>query len=307
MVPRPMSKSETHDLLGPAAAQADELLAELQKDRSRLPVLFPGLPRKFGKDAIGGGRKQIGDATLDLDAFRTCDIVAAHLVTGIDATDAELMDVFAHGDIEERAMLFRCLSFLPIGRITNDLLGEALRTNIVLHLEAAMCDSDLLARTINAGAIDADMGNRLLLKFAFIDMDLTRAFDAESHASETLSTMLQDLATEREAAGRAVWKRYLADARARALCPGALARLIGGLEHGDDGVRLGCCRGPARCCARRTAMLPALIARFASERACRASRVPAIQDQLTEAAVRLIPIDPPLSEPALSQARIQRC
>lgn len=272
-----MSKSETHDLLGPAAARADELLAELQKDRTRLPVLFPGLPRKFGKEPIGGGRKKIGDATIDLDAYRTCDVVAAHLVAGIEATDAEIADVFAHGDIEERAMLFRSLNFLPIGKVTNDLLGEALRTNIVLHLEAAMCDSDLLARTIKAGAIDGDTANRLLLKFAFIDMDLTRAFDAESHASETLSTMLQDLATEREAAGRSVWK-HTYRMLGLAPCAGALARLIGGLEHGDDGVRQAAADGLLALRA-KDGDNAALIARFASERAPREPRS-AIKEQL---------------------------
>jgi len=281
MVLRPMSKSETHDLLGPAAALADELCAELQKDRTRLPVLFPGLPRRFGKDPIGGGVKKIGDATLDLDAFRTCDLVAAHLITSVEATDAELIDLFAHGDIEERAMLLRCLNFLPLGNITDNFLGEALRTNIVLHLEAAMCDSDLLARAIAAGTVDADTANRLLLKFAFIDMDLTRSLGADSHANETLSTMLQDLATEREAAGRSVW-RHTYRMLGLAPCPGALGRLIGGLENGDDGVRQAAADG-LLAMRKNDSDAAALIARFASERAPREPRS-AIKDQLQQLA-----------------------
>jgi hypothetical protein len=281
MVRRPMSKSETHDLLGPAAALADELLQELQKDRTRLPVLFPGLPRRTGKDAIGGGVRKIGDATVDLDAFRTCDLVAAHLVASIDATEAELVDLFSHGDLEERAMLLRSLNFLPLGGITNNLLGEALRTNVVLHLEAAMCDSDLLARTIEAGAVDADTANRLLLKFAFIDMDLTRAFGAESHASETLSTMLQDLATEREAAGRSVW-RHTYRMLGLAPCAGAFARLLGGLEHGDDGVRQAAADGLLALRASDNDAAT-LIAQFARERSPREPRA-AIKKQLEQLA-----------------------
>ena len=272
-----MSTNDLRDLLGSHATLADQLLDELRADRARLPVLFPGLPRRFGKDPIGGGRREFGDAVVDLDAFRTCDLVAAYLCASIAASADELIDVFAHGDIEERAMLLRSLSFLPLGDATQRLLVEVLRTNVVLHLEAAMCDHNVLARALQQGVVDADTGNRLLLKFAFVDMPLHRAFGAEAHASEQLSTMLQDLATEREAAGRAVWSdtwRMLG----RAPCPGALARLIGGLEHGDDGVRKAAAEG--------LLLLPergAGIAHFAKERLPREPR-PAIQALLQQLA-----------------------
>jgi len=270
-----MSTQLLTDLLGPHAAQADALLAELREDRGRLPVVFPGLPRRFGKDAVGGGRRTCGDAVVDLDAFRTCDLVAAYLCTSIEATADELVDVFTHGDIEERTMLLRSLSFAPLGEATARLLVEVLRTNVVSHLEAAMCDQNVLARALAAGVLDADTGNRLLLKFAFVDMPLQRAFGAEAHASPELSTMLQDLATEREAAGRAVWRdtwRMLG----RAPCPGALARLIGGLEHGDDGVRLAAAAG--------LLLLPergAGVAHFAKERLPREPRA-AVQELLRQ-------------------------
>lgn len=277
-----MSKSETHDLLGNAAAQAEELLKELQGDRSRLPVLFPGIPRRFGKDPVGGGVTNIGQATVDLDAFRVCDIVAAHLVSSIEATAAELADVFAHGDIEERAMLLRSLNFLPLGDATKDLFVEVLRTNIVLHLEAAMCDSNLLARAITASTVDTDTANRLLLKFAFLDMDLSRAYEAEEHANETLSTMLQDLATEREAAGRSVW-RGTYHMLGQAPCPGALGRLIGGLEHGDDGVRYAATEGLIALRNSNADCASELIKKCATERMPREPR-PVIRERLQQLA-----------------------
>ncbi len=272
-----MYTSELRDLLGDHAALADELLADVRADRGRLPVVFPGLPRKFGKDPVGGGVRAFGEARVDLDAYRICDLAAAYLCTALEASADELVDVFAHGDIEERAMLLRSLSFLPLGAVTQRLLVEVLRTNVVLHLEAAMCDHDVLARALAAGALERDTANRLLLKFAFVDMPLERAFGAEALASVELSTMLQDLATEREAAGRAVWRdtwRMLG----RAPCPGALARLIGGLEHGDDGVRQAAAEG--------LLLLPergAGIAGFAKERLPREPRpaVKALLEQLS--------------------------
>ncbi|MCB9877136.1 MAG: EboA domain-containing protein [Planctomycetes bacterium] len=261
-----MSTTELRALLGPAAGLADELLATARADRTRLPSLFPGLPRRTGRDPVGDVMSRVGDATLDLVAFRRCDVVAAWLLRELGATDAELLDLYAHGDIEERAMLLRALNFLPLGPITNALLGEVQRTNVVLHLEAALCDCDLLGRAVAAGAVDADAKDKLLLKFAFLDLPLKRALGAETLASVRLSEMLRDLATEREAAGRAVWRdtwRLLG----RAPCAGALARLIGGLEHGDDGVRFAAAEG--------LLALPdrgAGIAGFAKERVAREPR-----------------------------------
>ena len=263
--------SELRALIGPKADLADELLAGLRSDRSRLPVVFPGIPRRFGKDAIGGGKQSFGDALVDLDALRVCDVVAAYLVTSIEATEEEIVDVYMHGDIEERAMLLRSLNFLPLGSTTDRLLGEVLRTNIVLHMEAALCDTDLLARTVSSKTIDDDTANRLLLKFAFLDMDLTRALGAYALANVTLSTMLQDLATEREAAGRSVW-RHTYRMLGHAACPGAVARLVGGLEHGDDGVRHAAAEGLIALRSTETQINQNLIAQFASERLPREPR-----------------------------------
>jgi hypothetical protein len=113
---------------------------------------------------------------------------------------------------------------------------------MVVHLEAALGDGDLFARTVGQPGFDAAAANKLLLKLAFLDLPLRRAYGAERHCNTELSRMLQDLATEREAAGRAVWRdtwRVIG----RAPTHGTRARLVGGLEHGDDGVRLAAAEG----------------------------------------------------------------
>ena len=228
--------------LGPAAAGLDGLAAEVAADRGRLPVLFPGLPRRFDRTPVHGGRQSLGPGTVDLDAFRSCDLAAAWLLLRCAATEAELWDLYSHGDIDERAMLLRALHILPIGPLTVRLFGEVQRTNMVVHLEAALCDGDLFARTIGQPGFDQTTANKLLLKLAFLDLPLHRALGAEAHANAEFSRMLQDLATEREAAGRAVWRdtnRMIG----RAPTLGTTARLIGGLEHGDDGVRRAAAEG----------------------------------------------------------------
>ncbi len=238
----PMVLPVLRSLLGDAAATADALLAEVRADRERLLVVFPGLPRRVGREPIRGGRRTVGDSVVDLDAFRRCDLAAAWLLGNAGATADEIFGLYAHGDIDERAMALRSLHFLPVGPATTRLFGEVQRTNVVLHLEAAVCDGDLFVRTLGQPGFDQTAANRLLLKLAFLDLPLARVFGAEATANAELSRMLRDLATEREAAGRSVWRdtnRLLG----RAPCPGAVARLIGGLEHGDDGVRLAAAEG----------------------------------------------------------------
>jgi len=247
--PAPMSAPPSPTLatltarLGPAATNtAESLLAEVRADRSRLPVVFPGLPRRFGRDAVRGGRTQLGPGLIDLDAFRACDLAAAHLLLAVAATDTELYDLYAHGDIEERTMLLRALHFLPVGPITVRMFGEVQRSNMQIHLEAALCDGDLFARTVGQPGFDQTTANKVLLKLAFNDLPLARVHGAERHGNPELSRMLQDLATEREAAGRSVWRdtwRVIG----RAPTQGTRARLVGGIEHGDDGVRLAAAEG----------------------------------------------------------------
>jgi hypothetical protein len=251
MVPGPMSapggtpSAVLRSLLPEAVlALAEPLLATLTADRTQLPVLFPSLPRRAGREAIGSGRSRVGAATIDRGAFRTCDVLAAWLLAALPADDHERIDLYDHGDLEERAMLLRALHFLPVGPLTVRLYGEVQRTNVVLHLEAALCDGDLFVRTLGQPGFDTTAANKLLLKLAFLDLPLQRAFGAERAANPELSRMLQDLATEREAAGRAVW-RDTARLIGRAPTAGTTARLVGGLEHGDDHVRLAAAEGLA--------------------------------------------------------------
>lgn len=141
-------------------------------------------------------------------------------------------------------MVLRSLSCLPIGPHTGRLLRDVQRTNQLVHFAAAALDSNLCVRALRApdsGFTQEDF-DRLILKIAFVDLPLARVFDAESCASPELTRMLMGLATEREAAGRKVWhdtNRMIAHAP----IDGTEARLIGGLECGDDAHRLAAAEG----------------------------------------------------------------
>jgi len=263
--------------LGGDLSMLDAAIAEVRTDPIRLPVVFPGLPRRFGRDGAGRGRVTIGPGTVELGAFRRCDLAAAILLLETTANADALWDLYAHGDIEERAMLLRSLHFLPVGPTTVRLFGEVQRTNVVLHLEAAVADGDLFVRTLGQPGFDQEAANKLLLKFAFLDLPLVRCHGAELCANAELSRMLQDLATEREAAGRGVWRdtwRLIG----RAPCPGTAARLVGGLEHGDDGVRQ--CAAEGLLALKRADLKP-----YVAERLGREPR-PAVRDLLQQLLAR---------------------
>ena len=240
------SLEELHQALTPeGSAWFHEAEAGLRADPARIAVLLPQVPRRVGRDPFTTGIREIGSAKVNLGAWRTCDGVARALVLLAECSDETLLDLFHHGDMEEKAMILRVVASLPISAATITLLGEAQRTNTANHFEAAVCDSDLLARAVGHHGFELADFNRAILKLAFVDLPLARALDAATHANTQLSRMVQDLATEREAAGRRVWRdtnRLIAHAPTA----GTRARIAGGLEHGDDAHRLAAAEGVTR-------------------------------------------------------------
>jgi L-ribulose-5-phosphate 3-epimerase len=225
------------DLLSPPANEwLTDAIARVATDRTALAVLLPQLPRRVGRAALAAGRVCVGDVEIERGAFRACDAAAHALTTAAKATPAELLDLFQHGDMEERIMVMRAAAVRPADDGTAVLLGEAQRSNTMLVFEAAVCDTNLVARSRDTGKLDPDDLRRLVLKLAFNDLPIARVYGVERHADGELTRMLQDFATEREAAGRPVWAdtyRLIA----RAPRAGTVARLLGGLEHGADAIR----------------------------------------------------------------------
>lgn len=234
------------DALANLAAARERLQSEGWRG---LAEVFPALARRIGRAPIGSGIVELPmaqgrSARVDRAQWRACDLAGAILLQQAAPDEAQLIDLYLHGDLEERVILLRALSALPITPATLRVLEEVQRTNMESHFRAATCGSNLVARAREHAQFDEVAFNRLLLKAAFIGVPLGEMLDAADGANPELSRMLQDLATEREAAGRSVWPDT-ARMIARAPCPGTLARLIGGLEHGDDRLRLAAAEGIA--------------------------------------------------------------
>src|SRR5690606_27202583 len=74
---------------------------------SAVRTLLPALPRRLGRQGFATGLRRIGAATIDLGAWRRCDVAAAALLSLARADDGVLLDLHAHGDLEERTMVLR--------------------------------------------------------------------------------------------------------------------------------------------------------------------------------------------------------
>jgi hypothetical protein len=224
------------------AARAD--LAE--RGAGHLPVLWAQLARRLGRTRLAGDVLTQADKTIDLGAWRACDAAGLLLVQDAAPDDEKLLDLYLHGDMEERAIVLRCLAFLPIRGVTVRLFGEMQRTNTVLHFEAGALDSNLAVRALGDGGDEEGFTRedfrRLVLKLAFLDLPLWRMMGALEEVTPALAATLQDYASEREAANRTVWiDTYRVIGRAPV--EGTVARLLGGLEHGDDETRLAAAEG----------------------------------------------------------------
>jgi hypothetical protein len=225
-------------LPGPEEAWIRERLALPAAEARRvLPGALPALARRLGRGGLSG-RLDVGDAHADLTAWRRCDAAGTLLLAASDPVpDDLLVDLYLRGDLEEKAILHRAAVVRPLTPATSRYFDEVQRTNVLAHFEAACCEGNLLARALDEGLLSRERFDRLVLKAAFNDLALARMEGVRERPGADLTRMLLDLASEREAAGRSVWRDTLRMA-AGAPAPGTIARVLGGLEHGDAGLRL---------------------------------------------------------------------
>lgn len=234
------------------------------KVREGLSTSLPALARRLGRQGLAG-RIEVDGAHADLGAWRRCDAAGTLLLKAADpVADDALVDLYLRGDIEEKTILLRAAVLRPLSGATSRLLDEVQRTNVVAHLEAACLDGNLPARALDGDLLSRERFDRLVLKCAFNDLPLSRMEGVPARGGTDLTRMLLDLASEREAAGRSVWKGTLRMAAA-APSPGTAARILGALEHGDAALRLSAAE--ALSILRRADLAP-----FARERLAREPR-----------------------------------
>ena len=223
----------------PTNLLSEEALATLEIMRNKaaeggyryLEIHLASLTRKLGRQLLEAETPG-SDEAIDWRSWRRCDLGALELLKATQLSADEIEKLYFQGDAEERIMILKALQAMPEAPAAVRLLQEAHRTNDQLIFEAAYTDGDLAARVLDDGDF-----NRGILKAAFIDLPYDRMRGAAGRANETLSAMLLDFMSEREAAGRPVWAGSL-ELAAHAPCPGLEDRVRGALWHGADAQRL---------------------------------------------------------------------
>lgn len=207
---------------------------------------FVAAGRRVGRGPLAPGSALVGpddEVTADGwsvdDAARAALLVAAAI--GSPAALADLVDeVYRGGDSREKRGVVRALSLLPDGgRFTHHALDVA-RMNEADLFAALACDNPFPARHY----ADAEW-NKLVMKAAFVGAPLGRMVGHQRRSNPDLARMAMDHVSEQEQA----WRRFSPDiwlVAAAHLDDGALARMIGYLNHGVAETRAGAARGLGR-------------------------------------------------------------
>lgn len=225
---------------------------------SALPAVFPALVRRLGKTRLpDAARERHGEREIDFATWRLADVGGALLLEAAPLGASDHLRLYQGGDLEERTIALRAMAWLPLGADSAALFNEVQRTNIGRHVEAALFDSNVVARAMNASpaVLDVAAFRRLMLKLAFMDLPVERLFGALDFAEPGLSSMLEDFAEEREAAGRTVWAdtcRFVGAAPFAGRASGTAGRdaterrLMKGLDDERPAMRLAALDGAAR-------------------------------------------------------------
>jgi hypothetical protein len=172
----------------------------VRADPAVLRTLFPEVGRRVGRAALRPDRDPGGlvHGTVD-DLARGRLLVALGATLPPDLLQAELLDLYDHGDSAERRAILRALHLLPgaVVQVGIRLVGDALRTN----------DSRLVAAALGPFAVrhlDAHSWRHGVLKCLFLGIPAEAIAGLAERTDAELIRMVTDYAAEREAAGREV-------------------------------------------------------------------------------------------------------
>jgi hypothetical protein len=160
---------------------------------------FPAVGRRLGRGPLTPGP----GAELDLhmwtvdDAGRVRLLQAAGAALDRPALAALLDRLYAHGDAAERRGVLRAVGLLPLADEGLPLLRDALRSNDVRLVAAAVAGG-------YAARLPAADFDQAVLKCLFVGVPLAGVATLAERAGPRLARMVADFARERVAAGRDV-------------------------------------------------------------------------------------------------------
>jgi hypothetical protein len=171
----------------------EDAVAAVLGEAESIRALFPAVGRKVGRAPLDptADPEDVHSWTVD-DAGRTLLLLALGEEAG-----AELAGLYRHGDTAERRGLLRALPYLPVGDAGVPLVDDAVRTN-ELALIAAALGPYAFAR------LDDDAVAQAVLKCVFVGIPLGGLDGLDARVTPHMSRMLAAFVHERVAAGRTV-------------------------------------------------------------------------------------------------------
>lgn len=165
----------------------------VREDAAAIAGLFPAVGR-----SIGRGPLEEGAAPDDLHAWTVDDAGRVVLVLALgDAAPAELPRLYRYGDAAERRGVLRSLGVVDVGAVGTELVGDALRTNDLRLVAAALGPHAVVHLEDEALA-------HAVLKCVFTGVPLAGVRGLAGRASPRMARILAGFVVERVAAGRAV-------------------------------------------------------------------------------------------------------
>jgi hypothetical protein len=168
---------------------------EIRRDPTRVRVRFPAAAREVGRSP----------SDTPLGADRVEDGVRARLLLALadalthdpDALSAEVHDLYRFGDADERRAVLLTLHRLPVDDRAADLLHDALRTNDLRLVAAAL-------GPYGEVGLDAAAWRQGVLKCLFTGVPVDLVSGLADRTDDELIRMVTSYAEERVAAGRPV-------------------------------------------------------------------------------------------------------
>ncbi|RSM73206.1 sugar phosphate isomerase [Actinoplanes sp. ATCC 53533] len=166
----------------PGRPWLDDALARIRTDPDAAGPLFARAERKLGREPLADG------------SAWTAGRAGRALLLAQLADPERIVTLYHQGDAAERLAVLAALPLLEIGDAGVPLLHDALRTNDVRLVGAALGPY--------AAHLDAATWRQGVVKCVFMGIALSAVDRLDDRADQELAAMLGALATERAAAGR---------------------------------------------------------------------------------------------------------
>lgn len=184
---------------GAARSRLDQLVAEITAAPHQISVKFPAVARLVAR---GPGSQSDPDGLrvprLE-DEARVALLVAAARSPRWQREQVtnEVLTLYRHGDADEKRAVLRALDELDLGDAGLPLVADALRTNDIRLIAAAL-------GRYGCGRLDTHSWRQGVLKCLFVGVPLDAISGLSERTDAELVRMVADYVAERQAAGRSV-------------------------------------------------------------------------------------------------------